>query len=174
MKQTDADDWNTYSDIARQIVASDAYAKGQLLFRGLRDARWRSRTTLDRERTFRDDLARDSYYGTLLSEFRSEAMQVLMRSTALPDGDALDLVARHHGVPSPFLDWTRSPYIAAFFAFQEESKDVDVPAAIWVFAPPSCLASDAELTIITDPDLIRFNPRAKRQRGGVYANQNDI
>ena len=30
---------------------------------------------------------------------------------------------RHHGFPSPLLDWTLSPYIAAFFAFNEAHDD---------------------------------------------------
>ena len=32
---------------------------------------------------------------------------------------------RHHESPSPFLDWTRSPYIAAYFAFAEAKADAE-------------------------------------------------
>lgn len=124
----------------------------RILFRGLRDSSWGIKTTLERtlERTTADSFSIASYLllaDSVVNEIEShtdrqwnlpsysqlrdeiERTQDSLRPH-IPDTYYPYLVyLRHHGFPSPLLDWTRSPWIAAYFALEEQDSAEDQDSA---------------------------------------------
>jgi len=110
-----------------------------LLFRGQKNAEWGLKTTLERNLTAPISI---QHYYYLAAKHSKEIESYLNSdwnvpynvdlsqmnrgwSSNLPHLEYL-IYLRHHGFPSPLLDWTESVNIAAYFAFIDSETDVAI------------------------------------------------
>jgi hypothetical protein len=120
------------------------------LFRGQEKASWPLKTTLERY-TERPYTMKE--YWKMTRNFVKSPVESLTEKRwdigkypeegpephGPPLGYEFMVYLRHHGFPSPLLDWSQSPYVAAFFAFRspagtkKSQEDPDGEVAIYCF-----------------------------------------
>src|SRR5262249_27131955 len=109
------------------------------IYRGHADSAWSLTSPLDRKLLlqFRDEEGARFIRGAQKEKswFEWHSLEILSRFRTRADGipgydrDASDdevwALGRHYGLLPPLLDWSESPYVAAFFAFEEALRDYE-------------------------------------------------
>lgn len=138
------DTWKQCEQRLLQIETENSNSPSGVWFRGLSKARWCLTTTLERRGVCAYPVAD---YWRLMLRIKPEVETFTGMTWEVPEwsepnrqfdehfrrSPAFGFMAhlRHHGFPSPLLDWSRSPYIAAYFSFKGRTTD-DV--AIYAFS----------------------------------------
>jgi hypothetical protein len=127
---------STWDEFVKLSSALDGWA-----FRGQKDARWPLLSSLSR---YLDAFIADKSTWRLREErairiFRRKAHNYLSDASVLANDLRCLALMQHHGAPTRLLDFTKSPFVAAFFAFENTVTDVAVYALntprLWDAAP---------------------------------------
>lgn len=121
-RQLDLESW---SDFKKKV---DSFQL-EWIYRGQAMASWSLASSLERSPTLLEldhDIER-----VLVAEYR-RAIRTFDKDIKEPE-TTLEWLAllQHHGTPTRLLDFSMSPYIAAYFAFQEDHPNQAEPVAIW-------------------------------------------
>lgn len=152
-------DWREYDDALETVHKEyGQYQRGEfkhdanILYRGHADNNWSLTNTLERESNRKWTL---SSYAELVYRCVPQIESTTGHSWGLPEwmdykkevdhcfSDMFVRVPyyrcwvylRHHGFPSPLLDWSSSPYIALFFALEANNSAKDASVFAFVETP---------------------------------------
>ncbi|MGR3158634.1 FRG domain-containing protein [Vibrio vulnificus] len=105
--------WEDYDRVVRFYCDNDH--EGSYVFRGQKHYKWQLEPTLDRlvHGAVTEDIATKQ-----LRNFKLSTRGRLHDKSVLNSDTELWALGQHHGLATPLLDWSLSPYVALFFAFE--------------------------------------------------------
>jgi hypothetical protein len=166
--------WKNYKDWVSELVEG----KRSFFCRGHANDKWELKTTFHRESTH-NGMTLLQYLDIIIPEIQYHISavrdEIIDLSKEKEFGAFLALI-QHHGFPTPLLDWTVSPYIAAYFAFREvndlhpSSEYVKIYIFDYMewtktFQQPLNLRDMTTKYVSVFRPYARFNPRIIPQQG---------
>jgi hypothetical protein len=140
------DNWKAFYELVQERFARHIH----YVYRGHRQETWKLETSLDRLRPNMNARAVSEHLRDF--KYSSRGRRGANPSTIESEDDWWAL-AQHHGLATPLLDWTASPFVAAYFAFvDEDTSDQTDHRVVWALGPRAVASASKRL------------PEAKRLR----------
>lgn len=133
MQETRVNNWSEFVDIANRL---DGWA-----FRGQKKAEWQLWSAISRQlqKFCPDTSSWPEREQRVIRIFQRKAHNFLSDPRILEDELRCLALLQHHGAPTRLIDFTKSPYVAAFFALEDATEDSAVYAVntpyLWHAAP---------------------------------------
>lgn len=119
---TRLESWREYTELLEHDFFNRPNV--QLAFRGQRRFDWELAPSLGRLAA--NGIVTEILANEQLGLFRKAIRGRILDHSLLEDGpedDELWSIGQHHGLMTPMLDWSYSPYVGLFFAFEKEDKN---------------------------------------------------
>jgi hypothetical protein len=163
----------SWADFKQRVISelfpSGTFQKGRFLFRGQGGESWKLASTFDRWFEGYKGLPTNKIgvADTLLNGFIRECELEDIPPEVRADRMMMLSLGQHHGLPTRLLDWSESPYVAAFFAFSghiRHGNPTETNIAIWVLESGLYIWTDQHgCAIVNVPSF--GNERIRNQHG---------
>jgi hypothetical protein len=156
-------------DLFTELFGDGIFRQGRYLFRGSADADWGLSSYFDRRFATVPLEQRMPLWDRLIEEWRHGCEGAGVAPSVLDEDRKLWALGQHHGLPTRLLDWSVSPYVAAFFAFAEHltyQPNRHHQVAVWVLHldnPVWSRGSGVEVVAAPALDNVRL-----RNQGGRF------
>jgi hypothetical protein len=135
--------WKYFPD----FVTAELLDFPQFIYRGQPSAAWPLEPSLDRALRLRGRSSSLYLRERHLNEFRLATRgRRGSNPSRLEEENEWWALGQHQGLATPLLDWTSSPYVAAYFAFEEQPSDKPGRRAVFAIDVSVFEAKSAEIT----------------------------
>lgn len=159
-------DWDDFKTncvrkiIEAQEVVGKSSGESRLVYRGQACANWGLEATFDRHVNNEFGVSEKNVYDKFINSFIQRGLEHEILEENGLEGDErifyFEALARHYGLPTRLLDWSYSPYIAAFFAFTAYEDCDSGMISVW------CMDVDRTKEAFPSETTIQIKERPKK------------